>query len=150
MFENVARAWINDLRTTKTLQGHSFLSQVRDGKFYDCCLGRLCKLALASKVEIDVSKQDMPLEKMAVIRFGDDLSFIPERVKQWANLRDKSGYVSLPACYDEDGEINTMLREWTNVDPVNRSVSFSLDALNDDGLTFAQIADLIEEFWEVL
>jgi hypothetical protein len=148
MFENIMRAWVRDLRTTNTLQGREFLSMIRDGKFYDCCMGRLCKLAIASKIDIKVEK--VQGTGYQLIRFEDDLSFLPDKVKAWANLRDVSGYISLPKCFDEGGVINTMLWNWHNVDPVNRPVGFSLDQGNDDGLTFPQIADLIEYFWEVL
>ncbi len=44
------RLWVDDLRTTKDPQVQGALSTLHG----DCCLGRLCKVAIADGLEVDV------------------------------------------------------------------------------------------------
>lgn len=47
-----AELWLRDLETTEDPQGHNTLTTPYGE---DCCLGRLCKVAMANGVDLDVT-----------------------------------------------------------------------------------------------
>lgn len=122
MRPDIARKWTALLRSDQYEQGRDAL-QIH-GKF--CCLGVLCDL---HRQEVGGQWSDHPREGYSAPSGsvvyqpagGDewDYALLPEAVMRWA------GIASFNPCTD----------------------SHNLTALNDDGWSFGQIADLIDDHW---
>lgn len=115
MNEEVKAKWLEALRSGEYKQGTGTL---RDGEDNFCCLGVLCDVAIKNGVELAVAHREDDSDDW---NYDGNSWYLPYRVKEWADLAhdnpevDKVGY-------------------------------FRLADLNDEaGLTFAQIADVIEE-----
>jgi hypothetical protein len=125
--QEIKDKWIADLRSGEYRQGHGYLCVTRaDGTTEYCCLGVLCVQAEAAGVIGSTRTQeirqfdDNPDERESVemTRFdGIHNTYLPGKVVRWAGL-DK-----------QDPEIPSQGRR--------------LSALNDDGISFDSIADLI-------
>jgi hypothetical protein len=117
-------SWIEDLRSGEFRQAKARLHRV-DGSM--CCLGVLTAFAYAKGVVKNKTHDDSKV-------FYDGMSVsLPESVCEWAGMT----YI------DQLGERRTSgfgLLPFRSLD--GRHVH--LDDLNDDGMTFDQIADLIE------
>lgn len=81
-----------------------------------CCLGVLCELAIKHGVPTDAYKS--PTDPFW--EFDGESEVLPSQVENWAGLRTTGGYI-------------------------RPGGSTCLSALNDDGSTFDEIADKIEE-----
>lgn len=125
--QEAVRLWLQALRSGEYQQGQSYLR--RDDKY--CCLGVACEVAIAHGI---------PVKKVEIGR----------------------GIISY--VYDDaDGSNQMLLRvvaEWLGFDTANQHywnnpvvwteeghTTQSLAALNDSGLSFADIADIIERNW---
>lgn len=115
MKEDVQKAWIEDLKSGKFTQGHSFL-RVWDPEeeiWKYCCLGILCeRSALGTWVERTADSGD---------RISDYLGssqYLPKEVAEWAGLNPT----------EDDSTIQLRLAE-----------------LNDEETPFAEIADRLPE-----
>lgn len=116
MDPSIKRRWVSALRFGSYHQGRNFL---RQGNHY-CCLGVLCDLHAQSY------SQDWMLDGQRTTRqifqYDGFDSVLPEQVVEWAGLDAQDPIVA----HDED--------------------LASITRLNDvKGLSFEQIADLIEE-----
>lgn len=120
MKKEVADKWVAELRSGKYEQGKGYLN--KDGKF--CCLGVLCDLAAK---EGEVSKIDADIPSGKYIQYDKSLKFAPISVRTWSGLRTSGGAFR----YSDK--------------------NFELYSLNDDdGLSFEEIANVIEKNWESL
>ncbi len=83
----------------------------------ECCLGVLCDIAVKNNVIPEPVIDDENGDYL----FGakGDSSFPPEEVQYWAGLENRN--------------------------PYSHKANYSLSLLNDSGLTFSQIADIIED-----
>jgi hypothetical protein len=130
MDAGIKARWIERLLSGEIEQGRDVLSRA-DGK--KCCLGVLCDIAVDAGITEARSTLGGPDEYYAKTAF-DDFSDtgLPEAVSRWAGL----------PVSDEAAIINELggPEVWI---PAARN---SLAALNDSGLTFDQIADLIEQY----
>lgn len=81
-----------------------------------CCLGVLCDVAVKSGLALEVG------ERGQITEYDGLTAYLPDRVKRWAALYDHNPRVPI-------GPLGT-----------------SLANLNDQGKTFSEIADLIEEY----
>lgn len=124
MNARVKELWTKALRSGKYPQDRGYL---RTKQGY-CCLGVLCDLAVIEGVIPQPQDTDPDDNEMGWYYYGtsalDDV--LPQEVAEWAGLKNPG--------YPEDNPLVT----------VNDSVT-SLAELNDDGYTFARIADIIEE-----
>lgn len=80
-----------------------------------CCLGRLCELAMQHGVKLETT----PYQTAAstdVVSYNDTSSYLPDEVMEWAGMRTSCGH------YNQDQD---------------------LSMLNDNGKTFAEIAEVI-------
>lgn len=131
MNQEIKAAWVSALRSGEYEQGTGAL-RVGD-KF--CCLGVLCDIAIKQfDLELEVEK-DMsgcnddtccdPNRPKAMTYDGEG-SYLPSVVMDWAGLETKGGALVTPVMtpIDDDAE--------------------SLSVANDGGLTFPQIADIID------
>jgi hypothetical protein len=123
----VKELWLNALRSGEYAQGKGRLERINDeGVSEYCCLGVLCDLAAKAGI---TQRFDPPAEtRVAYYGFNYD-NFPPIMVWEgWAGLPRDNPMVTVP-------------------DPNNPELSrvYSLAELNDEqGYTFAQIADVVE------
>ena len=117
MKSEIKKQWVEALRSGRYWQGNTLLRHRR----HFCCLGVLCDLAVKARLDVTVEKH------------GDEFLYdgevfeLPMSVSQWAGLDDQSPDIG---AFDLDsGQYKTT----------------SLARINDNGATFKQIADLIEE-----
>ena len=119
MKKHIKEQWIKALRSGEYAQGVGYLkSGTGDNEAY-CCLGVLCDLAVKAGADIGVYV-DTDEE---VWFFDTNGEVLPESVMEWSGLNSHIG------SYGE-GESH---------------VTKSLAWRNDEGDSFAKIADLIEE-----
>lgn len=113
---DIATKWVTKLRSGEYEQGRGYLC---DGDKY-CCLGVLCEMA----VEEGIAAKVQTLSGMGYVE-GTSAPWqavLGECVQNWAGLHGPTG----KAVQMEDGQLQTVAN------------------LNDEGLTFAEIADIIE------
>jgi hypothetical protein len=127
MNKDIADRWIAKLRSGKYGQVYG---RLRDEKEYAfCCLGVLCDLYREEQGTLEWRGS-----AAIVVLGGADAESargqLPDNVTEWAEMRSALG--DLPASEDDPVE-----------DP-------SLAILNDNGWSFARIADVIEQHWEDL
>jgi hypothetical protein len=126
----IKRQWVAALRSGDYRQGQKALSV--NGKY--CCLGVLCDLAeKAGVVSSEVTRTEMISfgdEEVDVTFYGAEgsSSFLPEEVVEWAGTDDGMPSIVKPHPYYDDS-----------------TLSSALHILNDDGKSFAEIADMIEQ-----
>lgn len=120
MKESVMQAWVTDLRTPGIVQGRGRLF---DGVGY-CCLGRLC-VVLERTFELSQPHRGHVLDGEGAI--------LPQSVMDQAEMKTPSGATIF----------------WVNsAEPIQ--VHAELSELNDSGLTFPQIADMIGYLGDLL
>lgn len=117
------RLWVDALRSDRYQQGTGALHTVGG---YFCCLGVLCEVALEQGMQLRVAP--VPHDTHRLSYEGED-SYLPDEVVAWAGLSFANPTVPQPVY--PGGDLAT---------PV------TLADLNDvTGLSFAEIADLIEK-----
>lgn len=116
MNKEIKAKWLTALRGGKYKQGSGFLRISQDGvEDRFCCLGVLCDLAVKAGVTAVLNEN---YETSYGRNYDTSTAVLPFHVQEWAGLSSKAG------SYD-GGER-------------------SLTGDNDGGMTFAQIADIIE------
>ena len=143
MNKEIADKWIAALRSGKYKQGKGNLKTVdEDNNESFCCLGVLCDIAPKELAEFE-TKKDPESRNIFNSRYIKDKMHgglrscsLPESIKEWAGMFDCSGrlrdHKKYIATKNEDQEKYAVI--W---------------ALNDDvGMSFEEIADIIEEKWE--
>lgn len=109
------------LRSDEYLQSQGSL---RRGEGF-CCLGVFCEVAIKNGVEIKVTKK----EEFESWDYDDERNYLPTSVENWLfGSGDAPDDAFNPVVFDSDS---------------NRERP--LAALNDDGVPFRRIADLVEE-----
>lgn len=141
MNPEIKARWVAALRSGDYKQGEGTLRRV-DGTVTHCCLGVLCELAVQDGVGrmVESKLNQDPSSIIKVTFFGDrgdeTSTDIPPNVQAWAGL--VSDDLEDEARYPSNPEV-----EWTDEDGnVGRQ---SLAILNDGGVPFDKIAQIIEE-----
>ena len=120
MNPDIKAQWVAALRSGEYKQNHD--GWLRDEEDHYCCLGVLCDLAekagVLNRIFSEFSKAHL---------YGKEASHgaLPDEALEWADV---------PYLFGGLGRL-----EPTSTNP-NRALAF----LNDDGMPFAQIADIIE------
>jgi hypothetical protein len=134
MNKKVKSLWLRRLRSGRYKQGFGYLCLTDpDPKRPDafCCLGVLCDIAVEKGVidppEITFDKDGEP----ETVYYDGDNTLLPPSVTEWAGVAD-----ACPRIYLDDADIK---KYRTGHRP-------DLAQLNDDGLSFEQIADIIEKY----
>lgn len=129
MNEQVKQQWIGDLLDNPNSQGRGALRPT-DTTF--CCLGRLCHLHPENNWTFSLIE--------GVYVWENENTYIPYKVKEWAELSSDNPLISVPA--------NDPLFDRLN--PLGESdgkyVTVSLISVNDNGFTFEEIAHLIDKY----
>jgi hypothetical protein len=149
----VKAAWLQALRSGEYEQGTEML-RTRNDTY--CCLGVLCELAVQADVIQRRHRPSTPAEwEYGSDEDGGDWSagFPPMKVRRWAGF-PKDGYetilnnpwVWVPRTWLAHLSWQTHQALIEDADKTPTLVRFSLSTINDRaGLTFKQIAQLIEE-----
>lgn len=135
MKPEVAKKWVSALRSGKYTQGKKALKyKTKNNVTRHCCLGVLCELYNQDKKK----KQQKPLSvKLAPAHaagelggdnkpysFAGQATVLPDSVRKWAGMADAIGEI---ANEDSDHDGSTLAE------------------LNDDGMSFKKIAEIIED-----
>lgn len=120
MKENIKDVWLAALRSGEYKQGIGSLKE--DNRY--CCLGVLCDLAAKDGIGDWCGKMFHDTDGY---KYNFDDFILTDGVRIWAGMRDRSGY--FPETHPYRG---------------------SLSEVNDAGVPFPQIANLIEQCWESL
>jgi hypothetical protein len=132
---DIAKQWVDALKSGTYQQGQGKLHATDiNGACMYCCLGVLCDLYMQQNPdELDVKvvtrKSDVNLQHTQMLSIGDDSITVydndslvlPLRVREWAGMHDALGRFT-NASHAQD----------------------SLAELNDHGMSFAKLADVIE------
>lgn len=127
------RLWVADLRRDDIKQGTGYLTQIKDGKRLDCCLGRACQVALENGVigEPRVEVQtDTRMAPPTLYYYGDsDARYaLPLEVMRWLGLSEEDPHLLTGQGDDEE----------------------TAASLNDTyGWSFEEIADAIERTYDL-
>lgn len=114
--------WVEGLRSGKYSQGRGSLRQVEADGVKHCCLGVACEVALASGgVELTVSTH------RGCDSFDGECGVLPPVVRQWLGVEDPD-----PALFSPDD-----------------GIVHCLSANDTLGMTFEQIADGLERYYEL-
>lgn len=130
--------WIAALRSGKYKQGKHTLTMVDfNGNEFDCCLGVACKL---NRSDIDRVRSNGEFKYFPIddeLRIHATAIELPERMRQWLGIETCNGVIDHPFMLQAESKHGA-------------SSHYTLALLNDDGLTFNQIADVIDFFREFL
>lgn len=132
MNHEIKAEWLRRLRDPNRKQLRGDLTRIhKDGSRSDCCLGVLCEIAVEQGVLVTT-----PTTSAGLLGYqyqdvsGVAFTMPPERVNDWADM--DAFVVDYPFAYPDSHNIEGVLH---------------LAELNDKyGLTFDQIADVIEYF----
>jgi hypothetical protein len=133
--------WVAALRSGEYQQGHGRLAatQSRDGEVRFCCLGVACELFNEHHPDEQLPVEVREEGPLTVVSYAGRRTNLPARVREWLGLRDRSG-----VFHDEVGEM-------LDVEvPEAEAHGGSLAELNDLGVDFAAIADVIEHHVDAL
>lgn len=119
MNPDIKEQWVAALRSGEYKQGAGRLQDPQVGEF--CCLGVLCDLAVKAGVQVSVTQVGYE------VAYGGNTGSLPTPVQEWAGL--DSPDPELAESYEPDDG---------NLYPEEAS------SLNDSGMPFSQIADLID------
>lgn len=124
MNPEIKAQWVAALRSGEYEQAKGVLSiqqPVIDPKWRHCCLGVLCDLAVKAGLPLTVTEDDSLTNAALERSYDGQTAALPHSVMEWAGLDD-----IFPVVFIEQGD------------------AADLAALNDNGKTFPEIADLIE------
>ena len=131
MNQDVLKKWVAELRSGKYNQGEGHLMQIDDdGDEHFCCLGVLCEIALDEGVP---NLERVYNEDARRYFYNEREDFLPEPVIEWVGFNSKNPGVPYVQSDDDSETVDDK----------------PLSELNDEGLSFAAIADLIEQEWIV-
>jgi len=94
--------------------------QLRSSDNHFCCLGVLCNLHAMAHPVVAEKERD-------VVTYNGQMGLLPSTVEEWAGMKSSDG-----TLYDADGDLT------------------DLASINDDGSSFIEIADIIEDNYKEL
>jgi hypothetical protein len=124
----VKELWLSALRSGEYVQGKNLLHKSfpdTDKPDEFCCLGVLCDLAVKNGVidESDIQTLEVQEDGYSYHGYEHSTAFLPGSVQHWSGVHSDNG-----VFHDSQFDIE-------------RSLVF----LNDDGIPFSDIADVIEK-----
>lgn len=148
MKSNWKNKWIEALRSGDFKQGKSKLTSkfpvmghYEEKEDFDCCLGVLCKIVGRDNGVIREDYSDGSVFYGFMDAYGNkdtNPTTLPMGLTKFVELEDSNPRIEY-AWYG--------VPKWApHLDPAWHNETTSLANLNDDGLTFDQIADMIERF----
>ena len=138
MKREIADKWVAALRSGEYTQTTETLAC--DARSKHCCLGVLCELAIEDGVEMDVAEVEMDVpDANTYTMFAGEAGGLPESVQQWADVKSRDAWVRKGAV--DDSLLDRLPPRRLEGEKV------SLAMLNDHGVEFGDIADIIEARW---
>ena len=127
MNPEIKTKWLEALRSGDYRQGRNVLKQQHGPKDTPqfCCLGVLCDLAIEDGLTVEVD--EVFFNEKSNTYYNDCYELLPEAVADWAGLPSVNPEVNI---YDHE---------------VDAADLTTIADLNDEGSTFAEIADVIEK-----
>lgn len=125
----VKELWLEALESGDHAQGRGKLCRVTNDRREYCCLGVLSRLAADRGRALEYVSEGLAYYSSSDDEYGES-NYLTRSVSHWADL-------------DHEGTI--MVPNPTEYDP-HDVIKLALAELNDDGFSFAQIADLIRRF----
>ncbi len=123
MKPEIKELWVNALESGEYIQGKGRLCL--NGKY--CCLGVLCDLAVKKGV-IPRAVETRVAEGVAKeYGVGGETSFLPDEVRTWSGIGFADPYLPVPRRHSVSVSAKT------------------LSNMNDDGISFTEIATKIKE-----
>jgi hypothetical protein len=119
MNKEIKTKWLAALRSGEYKQGMGALHNIAEDSY--CCLGVLCDIYAKEHQESENVRRPHP-DSGETEMFYDESAVAPDLIVSWAGIQDGNPYIKVDNKY-------------------NRSVR----QLNDNGKTFEEIADIIEE-----
>ena len=139
MKREIADKWVAALRSDEYTQTRETLAC--DARTKHCCLGVLCELAIKDGVEMDVVEIEAEeLVARTYTMFAGEAGGLPESVQQWADVKSRDAWVLKDAV--DDSLLDRLPLRY------QEGARVSLALLNDYGVEFGDIADIIDERWE--
>jgi hypothetical protein len=124
MKREIAKQWVEALRSGEYEQGREVLCRLDNGSSKFCCLGVLCEVARKSGLKIET--KEVETASGIILQYDTRYGFLPERVRKFAGMDSTNGRIFLK----DHGGIS------------------SLAKLNDrKNLSFEEIAKIIENKW---
>lgn len=114
MKAEVAKIWVDALRSGEYTQGRAALKNVSKQGYEHCCLGVLCELYDKYNEEKLIRDTGYNLAKDKITcSFDMETELLPEKVREWAGLSNKrasfkSGFESLVVCNDIGNSFETI------------------------------------------
>ena len=126
MRKDIAKVWVDALRSGKYEQGSDYLC--KNGMH--CCLGVLCELYINHTGDMKYSRvADGDDGDYDIVDYGGDIEVLPCEVMEWAEINTSTGKI-----YDDHAEFDFS----------------SLAEMNDSGHSFNDLAKVIEDYWPSL
>lgn len=119
MKSDIAQKWVDALRGNRYRQGRNALKQQKNGEIKHCCLGVLCELY---QLEASSPLDERELGPCGFTFMDGSSDFLPRPVMHWAGMGSNNGDFH---------------------DPVSDRGTNLVD-LNDKGMDFSKLADIIE------
>jgi hypothetical protein len=133
MNPQIKEDWIKALRSGEYVQGKNALHQVTDGDHEFCCLGVLCDLAIKAGVAINKSTEHDSNDN-CTYWYDSSMDLLPKSVMEWSGMDTKNGEFQIED--DEEGKYG-----------LPRYFESTLADENDNGKSFDELAELIEELF---
>lgn len=134
MNPEIKKIWLDALRSGEYKQGDGVLAKTVewDEKPRYCCLGVLCDIAAKQGVPIEITPPKD--EVFNEWEFDNETESLPESVREWAGIEDSLG--GFPNASE-----NSMDTWYTH----GGRHFINLADMNDKGVTFEELADVIEK-----
>ena len=138
MNEQIAKRWVDALRSGEYNQGEGFLCRIdANGRKYHCCLGVLCEILGAKGIKADLEQDpddgNLIDENQTIIAYDGCVKLPPEVISKSAEFINATGN---PRIFGVNGDMDTLA-------DLN-------DGIFSRPLTFNEIADIIEKKWSIL
>lgn len=140
---------VKDLRSGKYKQGNGYLRKIQDEGPELCCVGVVCEVMLNHEFGI-ISRIQRKDISTYISDVNSSISFLPASAETLLNDGTLSSDVSGGNFYFYESQISSELLQKVNAllnEDEQIRYSTSLVNLNDNGVPFDVIADVIEEVW---
>lgn len=119
--------WVKALRSGIFTQGREFLARRKANRWYHCCLGVGCEVAVIQGLDIQVKEGTSSYRTLTVKSYDNEKCTLPPRVREWYGIPDVDVMLPLGVLdfYESD------------------EVDSAAEANDAHRLSFDQIADLI-------
>jgi hypothetical protein len=123
--------WVDELRNGNRLQTGGHLDVItKNGERRQCCLGVVCDLIRGrAGLSIDVATT----ENDVIVKYNSESATLPQTAWKYLGFTDGNPEFNAPLT---ESQIVQASQDGKNF-------AWTLSGLNDDGFTFAQIADVI-------